>query len=84
VVPARALSSGHKAAVSSTFNTKVDELVSSRASNTRQALPSPSSCPNVSSGVIGRHHPVGVKVSSVSTGNIKAADFLPKQTYSLD
>jgi hypothetical protein len=32
-------------------------------------LPSPSSCPNVSSGVIGRHHPVAVKPPPGSTGN---------------
>jgi hypothetical protein len=40
---------------------KVEELASSRASTTRQAFPSPSNCPNVSSGVIAGHHPVGVK-----------------------
>jgi hypothetical protein len=36
-------------------------MASRRASTTRHALPSPSNCPNVSSGVIARHHPVAVK-----------------------
>jgi hypothetical protein len=48
---------------------KVEELASSRASTTRQAFPSPSNCPNVSSGVIARHHLVGVKPPPVPTGN---------------
>jgi hypothetical protein len=61
VVPARALSSGHNAAVSSTFSTNVDASESSRASITRQLFPSPNNCPNVSSGVIARHHPPPVK-----------------------
>jgi hypothetical protein len=58
---ARALSSGHNAAVSSTLKTNVEELASSRAFTTRQALPSPSNYPNVSSGVISQHHSVAVK-----------------------
>ncbi len=60
-VPARVLSSGDMCGISSTFNRKVKELASSRASTTRQALPSPSSCPNVSSGVIAKDHPAGAK-----------------------
>jgi hypothetical protein len=63
------LSSGHKCGVSSTFNTKVEEFGSSRASTARQAFPSPSNYPNVSSGVIAGHHPVGVKLPPDSTEN---------------
>ena len=61
-VQARALSSGNNAAVSSTFNTNVEELASIRASTTRPAYPSPSNCPNVSSGGIGPLHPFAVKL----------------------
>jgi hypothetical protein len=68
-VPALMVSSGHNATASPTFNTKADEVASSRASNTRQELPSPSRRPNVSSGVIGLHHPVGGKPPPGSTGN---------------
>jgi len=59
--PTRALISGLYLGLSSAFRKNVEELASRRASTTRQALPSPSNCPNVSSGVIARHHPVGVK-----------------------
>ena len=45
----------------STFNRKVEEIASSRASRTRNAFPSPRNCPHVSFGVIAGHHPVGVK-----------------------
>jgi hypothetical protein len=55
------LFSGHKSDVSSTFNKNVEELASRQASITRYALPSPSNCPNVSSGVIPGHHLVGIK-----------------------
>ena len=44
---------------------KVEELDLSRASTTRQAFPSPSNCPNLSSGVIAGQHPVGVKPQSI-------------------
>jgi hypothetical protein len=49
------------AAVSSTFNMKVEELASRRASRTRHTLPPPSNCPNDSSGVIAGHHSGAIK-----------------------
>lgn len=48
--PTRALISGLYLGLSSAFRKNVEELASRRASTTRQALPSPSNCPNVSSG----------------------------------
>jgi hypothetical protein len=59
-VPARVLTAGHNAAVSSTFKMDVEELASSRASRTRRLFPSSSNYPNVSSGAIAGDHPVGV------------------------
>jgi hypothetical protein len=65
VVPARVLFFGHKSGVSSTFNRKVGELASSRASTTRQVFQSPTNCPNVRSCPIAGHYPVAFKHPSI-------------------
>jgi hypothetical protein len=66
MVLARALSAGHNESISSTFKTSLVELAYSHASTTRQVLPSPSNCLNVSSSVIGRHQSSAVKPPTMS------------------
>jgi hypothetical protein len=46
----------------------VEDSASNRDSTTLQLFPSPSNCPKVCSGVIGRHHPPPVK-PPLPTGN---------------
>ena len=48
-------------APSSTRSTNVEEIASSCAATRRQAFPSPSKCPKIYSGAIGRHHPAAIR-----------------------
>ena len=55
-VPSRALCSGNSSGLSCTFNTNVGGSTSSRVSRTRQAFPSSSNHPSVSSGITAGLH----------------------------